>query len=116
MSANGSDQFETLQEVGSVPTSVGAKLVARLVSVRGHKCGDLRLYATNSAGESVPTRRGLCIGVKCLGDLAALAAKLAAAAGSEVKEEDQDAEQDADQSAGENPGQGTAQDAGGPAV
>jgi len=80
MSANGSDVFEVVREVGSVPTSGGAKLVARLVNVRNKPCLDFRVFVMNSAGESVPTRRGLCIANAHARTVADLAAKLADAA------------------------------------
>ena len=71
--------IEVEAEVGSFPKNASSSVVGRVTRVHGVRCVDLRVFAVNTAGESVPTRAGVCVRTEQLPELQKLVAALVAA-------------------------------------
>jgi hypothetical protein len=81
------ENFVTEQEVGRIEKNATSWVVARVMRMHGKRCGDVRVFARNNAGELVPTPAGVAIATERLPALAELVKKLAAAVPQSKEEE-----------------------------
>jgi len=57
------EDFKVVCECGRFQKNATCFVVARLVEVRGIRCGDIRAHAVGASGEEIPTRGGLTLRV-----------------------------------------------------